>query len=452
MTGGDGDTLTALATQFNGENGMGITVNHVPQPDYMLSLGNAAGSPTELPEMTVARVINVAELAARHIIQPYSDALMTQLGLGASDFPDNLWVRGEFQGQRYSIPWDEQVLVMYYNKDMFQTASVTEPQAGTPWTNAEFNDAITKLTQAGGGVAPIVVGNGFQAGVLYQTLIVQEGGAIANPDGTQATYNSPQGVQALKDVVALRDEGVPGVSGTGDPEVNAFKQKQAAIVIHGPWHISDMKQVTDFQVGYAPVPQLAGSQYAVWAGSHQMSLVTQDPAKQAAAVCWIRWASDHSVKWATAGNIPARTSQANDPSLPQIAPELARVIKVVDKGIILPTQPGLEGALWGSRLWSGDRQRPGRPVRRRPVPVPARHGCSAIAAADRPEHAAVRRCRRIWLARGLGFARRFRLSVTTPRRACGKPLLRLAAGAPPFTRREPVGWLAEDWIDRAGTR
>src|SRR4029079_5208131 len=113
-----------LATQFNGENGKGITVNHVPQPDYMLSLGNAAGSPSELPEMTVARVINVAELAARHIIQPYSDALMTQLGLGASDFPDNLWLRGEFQGQRYSIPWDEQVLVMYYNKDMFQTASV----------------------------------------------------------------------------------------------------------------------------------------------------------------------------------------------------------------------------------------------------------------------------------------------------------------------------------------
>ena len=93
---------------------------------------------------------------------------------------------------------------------------------------------------------------------------------------------------------------------------------------------------------------LPAGRSAVWAGSHQMSLVTQDPAKQAAAVCWIRWASDHSVKWATAGNIPARTSQANDPSLPQIAPELARVIKVVDKGIILPTQPGLEGALWGS--------------------------------------------------------------------------------------------------------
>jgi multiple sugar transport system substrate-binding protein len=348
LTGGDGDVLTAMATQFSQENGMGITVNHVPQPDYMLSLNNAAGSPDELPEMTVARVINVAELAARGILQPYSDELMTQLGLGASDFPENLWVRGEYQGQRYSIPWDEQVLVMYYNKDAFQAAQVTEPQAGTPWTNEEFTAALDKLKNAGGGIAPIVIGNGFQAGTLFQTMIVQLGGAISSEDGTKATYNTAQGVQALKDLVALRDKGLAGVSGTGDPEVNTFKQKQAAIVFHGPWHISGMKQVTDFKVGFAPVPQLTGDNYAVWAGSHQMSLVTKDPAKQAAAVCWVRWASDHSVTWATAGNFPARTSQREDSSLPQIAPEIANVAAVVDKGIILPTQPGLEGALWGS--------------------------------------------------------------------------------------------------------
>jgi multiple sugar transport system substrate-binding protein len=346
LTGGDGDVLTTMAAQFSQENGKGITVNHVPQPDYMLSLNNAAGSPDELPEMTVARVINVAELAARHIIQPYSADLLSAIGLGEADFPANLWTRGEYQGQRFSIPWDEQVLVMYYNKDMFTAASVAEPPAGTPWTLDQFNDALEKLEAS--SVEPIVIGNGFQAGTLFQTMIVQAGGAIANDDGTEATYNSPQGVQALTDLVALRDKGLAVVQGTGDPEVNAFKQKQAAIVFHGPWHISGMKQVTDFQVGYAPVPQLTGSTYQVWAGSHQFSVVTTDPAKAAAVGCWIRWASDHSVTWATAGNFPARTSQREDPSLPTIAPEIARVEGVVDKGIILPTVPGLEGALWGS--------------------------------------------------------------------------------------------------------
>jgi len=367
LTGGDGDVLTAMAEQFSSENGMGITVQHVPQTDYMLSLNNAAGSPDELPEMTVARVINVAELAQRHIIQPYTQDLLDILneisGEGQAllnDFPENLFTRGEYQGQRYSIPWDEQVLVMYYNKDMFAAASVEEPPAGTPWTLDEFNAALDKLTTTG-GAAPIVIGNGFQAGTLFQTMIVQQGGAIASDDGTQATYNSAEGVQALTDLVALRDKGLAGVQGTGDPEVNAFKQQQAAIVFHGPWHISGMKEVADFEVGYAPVPQLTGSNYAVWAGSHQFSLVTTDPAKAAAVACWIRWASDHSVTWATAGNFPARNSQRDDPSLPQIAPEIARVAGVVDKGIILPTVPGLEGALWGSgfgpvvdRALSGD--------------------------------------------------------------------------------------------------
>jgi multiple sugar transport system substrate-binding protein len=235
---------------------------------------------------------------------------------------------------------------MYYNKDMFTAANVTEPAAGTPWTVDEFNAALDALETS--GVEPIVVGNGFQGAVLFQTAIVQLGGSVASADGTQATYDSQQGVDALKAVVALRDKGFPGVAGTGDPEVQAFKQKQAAIVFHGPWHISGMKQVTDFQVGYAPLPQLAGSNYAVWGGSHQFSLVTQDPAKQAAIACWIRWASDHSVTWATAGNFPARNSAREDPTLPQIAPEIARVAGVADKGIILPTVPGLEGALWGS--------------------------------------------------------------------------------------------------------
>ena len=46
LTGPDGNTMTAMANQFTAENGMGITVMHVPQPDYVQKL-NAT---SELPE------------------------------------------------------------------------------------------------------------------------------------------------------------------------------------------------------------------------------------------------------------------------------------------------------------------------------------------------------------------------------------------------------------------
>ena len=45
LTGPDGDEMSALAQRFSSENEWGITVNHVPQPDYMQSLTTAAASP-----------------------------------------------------------------------------------------------------------------------------------------------------------------------------------------------------------------------------------------------------------------------------------------------------------------------------------------------------------------------------------------------------------------------
>jgi multiple sugar transport system substrate-binding protein len=346
FTGPDGVFMTDLAAKFSSENTRGITVNHVAQPDYMLSLNNAASSPADLPEMIAVRVINVGELAARHILQPYSDEALAIVGDEvASDIPDNLWVRGEYNGKRYSIALDTHMLVMYYNKEMFAAAGVTEPAAGTPWTAAEFDDALAKLKTS--GVEPIAVGDGFNAATLFQTFIVQFGGALANEEGTQATFNSDAGVQALEYVAALRAKGAPGISGAGDPEVNVFKQKGAAIVIHGPWHISGMEALTDIDVGYAPVPQ-AGSVYGVWAGSHQLALVSSDPAAQAASACWVRWLSDNSIGWAAAGQFPARGSVRSDPELATKAFPISRVAAVVDKAIILPQVAGLEGALWGS--------------------------------------------------------------------------------------------------------
>lgn len=345
FTGPDGTFMTALADRYSQENGMGITVSHVPQADYMLSLNNAAGHPEELPEMIAARVINVGELAARHVLQPFTPDVMAVVGEDlASDIPENLWVRGEYNGERYSIPLDTHMLVMYYNKEMFTAANVTEPADGTPWTSAEFDAALTALE--GSGVEPIAIGNGFQAGTLFQTFIVQFGGSLTNEEGTQVTYNSDQGVQAMEYLVQLRDKGAPDISGTGDPEVNVFKAKGAAIVMHGPWHISGMEALTDIDVGYAPMPQV-GSQYGVWAGSHQLALTSTDPAAQAAAGCWIRWLSDNSIEWAAAGQFPARESVRNDPALATEAPAIARVAAVVDKAIILPQVPELEGALWG---------------------------------------------------------------------------------------------------------
>jgi multiple sugar transport system substrate-binding protein len=341
LTGPDGDEMSALAVRFSEENELGITVQHVAQPDYVQKL-NASAAANQLPAMTVVRVINVGELAARNVLKPMSDEVLNIFGddIG-SHFPEQVWSAGEYNGERYSFPLDMHTLVMYYNKDMFEAAGLEAP--GTePMTREEFEAALTALQES--GVQPISIGNAFQGATIFQTLIQQFGGGLTNAEGTEATFGSDAGVQALTYLRDLKQQYSPDVSGAGDPEVAVFKQGQAAIVFHGPWHISDLQRL-DF-VGFAPLPQI-GDQYAVWAGSHQLALTTDDPAQQAAAGCWIAWLSENSVEWAKAGQVPARNEVRTSAELAEVAAPISTIAEAAGEAIILPQVPELEGALWG---------------------------------------------------------------------------------------------------------
>lgn len=340
FTGPDGDEMTALAERFSSENPCGVTVTHVAQPEYVqkLEAGAAAG---QLPAMTAVRAINVAQLAARNVLKPFSAEAMAVLGEDiASDFPEDLWNVGIYNGERYSFPLDVHPLIMFYNKELFAAAGIEEP--GTePWTREEFEDALTKLEA--GGVTPISLGTNFQAEALWQALIRQYGGSLTDEAGTTATYNSEAGVQALEKIKELRDKYTPDVSGTGDPEVNVFKQGNVGMVFHGPWWISDLSKL-DF-VGFAPLPTI-GDQPATWGGSHQLAYTTDDPTSQAAGAVWIKWLSDNSMEWAKAGQVPARQSVRDDPALAEAAAPISSVVESANIVVILEQVPALEPALW----------------------------------------------------------------------------------------------------------
>jgi multiple sugar transport system substrate-binding protein len=340
FTGPDGDEMTALADRFSSENPCGVTVTHVAQPEYVQKL-EAAAAAGQLPAMTAVRAINVARLAARNVLKPFSAEAMAVLGEDiASDFPEDLWNVGMYKGERYSFPLDVHPLVMYYNKDLLAAAGVEEPGA-EPWTREEFEDALSKLEAS--GVTPLSLCTAFQAAALWQALIRQYGGSLTDEAGTTATYNSEAAVKALERIKELRDKYTPEVSGTGDPEVNVFKQGEAAITFHGPWWISDLQKLPF--TGFAPLPTI-GDQPATWGGSHQIAFTTDDPTTQAAGAVWIKWLSDNSMEWAKAGQVPARQSVRDDPELANIAAPISRVAESANIVVILPQVPALEPALW----------------------------------------------------------------------------------------------------------
>ena len=343
LTGPDGDEMTALANQFSQENALGIKVTHTAQPDYLQKLNTAAAG-SSLPDMTVIRAGDIGEMVARNVLKPMSNVALTEAG-GADalkgQFTEAVWNAGQAKDQRYTIPLDTHPLVLYYNKDMFQKAGITMP-ADRPMTKDEFEKAVDALNKD--GVAGVAIGTAFQTGAWFQALIREFGGDITDANGTKATYNSDQGVQAATYIHDLKAKTTPQVNGAGDPEVKLFQQQKAAMVFHGPWHISDMVKLPF--VGFAQMPQI-GSTYSVWGNSHQLAITTEDAAKQAAAGCWVGWLSQNSVQWAKAGQVPARQSARESADLATVSPPVAAFAKEVTAVKFLPPVAGLEGALWG---------------------------------------------------------------------------------------------------------
>lgn len=343
LTGPDGNVMTALAAQFSQENSLGIKVTHTAQPDYLQKLNTAAAGKS-LPDMTVIRAGDIGEMVARNVLKPYSNDALTEAGgvdTLKGQFTEAVWNAGQVKDKRYTIPLDTHPLVLYYNKDMFQKAGITMP-TDRPMTKEEFEKAVDALNKD--GIAGVSIGTAFQTGAWFQALTRQFGGDITNADGTQATYNSEQGVQAATYIHDLKAKTTPQVNGAGDPEVKLFQQQKAAMVFHGPWHISDMVKLPF--VGFAEMPQI-GSKYSVWGNSHQLAMTTEDPAKQAAAACWVSWLSQNSVQWAKAGQVPARKSARESAELGTVAAPVAAFAKEIEAVKFLPPVPGLESALWG---------------------------------------------------------------------------------------------------------
>ena len=93
------------------------------------------------------------------------------------------------------------------------------------------------------------------------------------------------------------------------------------------------------------MPQI-GDEFAVWGGSHQLAVATEDPAKQAAAGCWIGWLSQNSAQWATAGQVPAREDARS--SIPEEAAPVRSFANEIEEVIMPPAIPGFSGAIGGT--------------------------------------------------------------------------------------------------------
>lgn len=336
FTGPDGPFMGQMVDAFNAEHPE-IQVTMTSQGEYYTQLTTAAAADT-LPDVAIVHADQVATQAFRNVLRPI-DELVASAQIDGSDFPEAVWAAGEVAGQRYAIPLDIHPMTMFYNADLLEAAGITTP----PTNGEEFAAAATAMTS--GDNKGFDITGGFPVQQIFQQLLHQFGGSEFNADGTEATWNSEAGVQAMQWMLdAQQNWSEPNLE--VDAELNAFKAGTVGMIWNGIWQTTNVTgEGVEFRGMATAVPQI-GPNPATWAGSHQFTLPTHgtiDPCKDAAAGIFIKYMLDNSVTWAKAGQIPASQSVRASEAFMAVEPQ-ASIAPSIENAIFPPSVPGITDA------------------------------------------------------------------------------------------------------------
>lgn len=296
FSGSDGPFMKKIVDKYNSSQDQ-YKVDFVihPNGEYYKQVDIALSSAKDKPSLMIMHVDKVPTYASKNQLQPIDD-LATEAGISKTDFAVAPVEYGTIEDKWYTIPLDIHPLVMYYNKDLFEQAGVTT----VPTNRAEFDEAITKLTDASKGVYGYVVPTLWPQQFIFPTLVWQNGGQLW--DGNDVGFNSPEVVEVVQYLRNMIEAGTSPANVQQDGENTLFLQGKNAIQFNGPWMKSQFDEA-GLNYGVATVPQLGKARQAVYAGSHGF-VVPQgitDEKVVAGVGDFLKYVSSNSMDWAESG-------------------------------------------------------------------------------------------------------------------------------------------------------
>ncbi|HIW32067.1 MAG TPA: ABC transporter substrate-binding protein [Candidatus Paenibacillus intestinavium] len=296
FSGSDGPYMKKIVDKYNSSQDQ-YKVNFVihPNGEYYKQMDIALSSAKDKPSLMIMHVDKVPTYASKNQLQAI-DELAATAGISKADFAVAPVEYATIEDNWYTIPLDIHPLVMYYNKDLFEQAGVTT----VPTNRAEFDDAITKLTDASKGVYGYVVPTLWPQQFIFPTLVWQNGGQLW--DGNDVGFNSPEVVEIVQYLRDMIEAGTSPANVQQDGENTLFLQGKNAIQFNGPWMKSQFDEA-GINYGVTTVPQLGKAEQAVYAGSHGF-VVPQgitDEKVVAGVGDFLKYVTTNSMDWAESG-------------------------------------------------------------------------------------------------------------------------------------------------------
>lgn len=322
MGGVNGKAIDALVEKFNKENTSGITVEAQYQGSYDDAINKLKSA--QIGDMG-ADLVQIYDIGTRFMIDSGWVVPMQQLidedKWDISQVEPNIAAYYTINGTLYSMPFNSSTPILYYNKDIFKKAGITEVPDSLPGIERVGDDLLKK------GGAGEVISLGIYGWFFEQFTCKQQANYADNGNGRESAATAVDfdkngaGVKTLTAWKELSTKGyAPNVGRGGDAGLADFSSGKSAMTLGST---ASLKQILNdvngkFEVGTAYFPKVSDDDkggVSIGGGS-LWALNNNDANKQKAVWEFVKFlvSPESQAFWnSQTGYFPITTAAHNEP-------------------------------------------------------------------------------------------------------------------------------------------
>lgn len=300
--------VQGVADKFNAsQDRIKVEIMAIPHDTYITKL-NTMATAKELPDCGIMSEAGVLQFAENGLLYDVS----TMYGKNDSKPLDS--VTFKYKGTPVAYSAANEILVLYYNKDMFDAAGVAYPpvNAEKAWTWDQFVETAKLLTlDAAGNNAnspKFNPNNIVQYGCMVENLTWQlevwclsNGSGFYKKDGSAVTINEPAAVEAIQKVADLHlvHHVAPLSAGLTDDGVQrSLIAGTCAMTTNGTWNVGTClasARNEGLNYGIAVLPYMKEKVTICTGGPNVVFSQTKHPTE---AMEWVKWYNQEENSWA----------------------------------------------------------------------------------------------------------------------------------------------------------
>jgi ABC-type sugar transport system, periplasmic component len=265
------------------------------------------------PDVFRSDIVWIPEFAKINALLPVDDVISSR----KDEFYPGPLATCQYKGSYYAAPLDTNTRVIFYDKDLFSKAGLSQP----PTTTDEFKTMAAKISALGHNIFGYAEGGVASWNLL--PWIWCFGGAVTDENYTKATgyINGANSVSALNYIVDLYKTHAlsPSLLGTsGQATSDAIGKNQAGMIIDGPW-MPPIFQATypNLKYDYALMPAGPNGGTTSVVGGEDIAIMraTKNPDAARKFVQFMT-SEEAQVLMGTTGQMPVLKSLADNAQLP----------------------------------------------------------------------------------------------------------------------------------------